>query len=245
MRAWLGMALALGLGACAVGPDFTPPAAPEVAPLAPLSPGEGQRFVEGLDLPGQWWQLFGSPPLDHLIEEALKANPDIAAALAALKVAQENTLAQRGVYYPSVAASFQASRQATPTGALAPAAASGSATFSLFTPQLSVSYVPDLFGLNQRTVESLLAQEEAQRFALEATYLTLTSNVVANAITEALLRAEIAANTEIVALETELLALLKRQNALGQVAEADVAAQEAALAAAEAALPPLQKQLAA
>ena len=93
-------------------------------------------------------------------------------------------------------------------------------------------------------MESLAAQAEVQRYQLEATYLTLTSNLVAAAVQEASLRGQIAATEDIVKIEGELLDLLRRQNALGQVAEADVVAQQAALAQAQAALPPLKKQLA-
>ncbi len=93
-------------------------------------------------------------------------------------------------------------------------------------------------------MELLEAQTEQQRFQLEATYLTLTSNVVAAAIQEASLRAQIEATKKIVAIETNLLGLLRRQLSLGQVAGGDVALQEAALAQAEETLPPLEKQLA-
>jgi NodT family efflux transporter outer membrane factor (OMF) lipoprotein len=104
--------------------------------------------------------------------------------------------------------------------------------------------MPDVFGLNRRTVESLQAQAEAQRFQLEATYLTLTSNVVAAAVQEALLRGQIKATQEIVKIQSEALDIIRHQLALGQIAGDAVAAQEAALAQAQASLPPLQKQLA-
>jgi NodT family efflux transporter outer membrane factor (OMF) lipoprotein len=240
--------------ACAVGPDFSRPAAPVGGyarePLAAetvstnVAGGEAQRFVQGLDIPGQWWTLFRSKPLDELIEQALKANPDLQAAQAALRVAREDVLAQQGAYYPSIAANFSPSRQKEATGSVASTAISGAAIFNLYTAQVSVSYVPDVFGLNRRTVESLEAQAEAQRFQLEATYLTLTSNVVAAAVQEASLRGQIAATQEIIDIEIQLLDLLRRQNALGQIAEADVVAQQATLAQAQATLPPLQKQLA-
>jgi len=47
---------------------------------------------------------------------------------------------------------------------------------------VTVSYVPDVFGLNRRTVESLKAQEQEARFQMIATYTTLTANVVVTAI---------------------------------------------------------------
>jgi NodT family efflux transporter outer membrane factor (OMF) lipoprotein len=93
-------------------------------------------------------------------------------------------------------------------------------------------------------VESAEAQAEAQRDQLEATYLTLTSNVVAAAIQEASLRGQIAATRDIIQVETDLRALLQKQFELGDVAWADVRVQDAVLGQAEASLPPLEKQLA-
>jgi NodT family efflux transporter outer membrane factor (OMF) lipoprotein len=253
-----GWLLAMGLTAlpgCAVGPDFERPPAPDVtvytsAPLvqqtasADVKAGETQRFLQGLDIPGQWWTLFHSAALDTLIEEALKNNPILPAAEAALRQAWENVYAQQGAFFPTVAASFSPSRNKTATGALSPASSSGSPFYSLYTGQVAVSYVPDVFGGTRREAESLEATAEFQRFQLEAAYLTLTSNVVAAAVQEASLRGQIAATEEIIRIQTGSLDILQKQLALGQVAGADVAAVEATLAQAQATLPPLQKQLA-
>jgi len=103
--------------------------------------------------------------------------------------------------------------------------------------------VPDVFGANRRQVESLAAQADAQRFALEATYITLASNVVAAAVQEASLRAQIEATRRIIAAEERSLQILRAQFQLGFAMRIDVAAQEAALAQAETLLPPLQTQL--
>jgi NodT family efflux transporter outer membrane factor (OMF) lipoprotein len=113
----------------------------------------------------------------------------------------------------------------------------------MHTAELTVGFVPDVFGANRRQVESLAAQADAQRFALEATYITLASNVVAAAIQEASVRAQIAATQQIIQADTESLQILRDQFRLGFAMRVDVAAQEAALAQAETALPPLQTQL--
>ncbi|MDA8230464.1 MAG: efflux transporter outer membrane subunit [Magnetospirillum sp.] len=243
------------LAGCAVGPDFERPAAPKAkgytaesqsAPTAAadVAGGKAQRFVEGKDIPAEWWTLFHSQALNTLIEQALKANPGIEAAQAALRMARENVYAQEGAYFPAVSAGAGASREKDATGTLTPVTNSGSPIYNLYTGQVAVSYTPDVFGGNRRQVESLAAQEESQRFQLEATRLTLSSNVAAAAVQEASLRGQIAATEKIVAIETELLDVLRRQYALGQIAGADVVAQEAALAQAEQTLPPLRKQLA-
>ena len=78
-----------------------------------LAGGEAQTFLEGGDISGEWWTLFHSKPLNDLIDRSLKANPNLKAAQAALIVARENMLAQRGAYFPSVAAGFSASRSKT------------------------------------------------------------------------------------------------------------------------------------
>jgi NodT family efflux transporter outer membrane factor (OMF) lipoprotein len=239
---------------CAVGPDFVHPAAPGVnsyvsEPLAAhtasadVAGGAAQHFVQSLDIPGQWWTLFHSAPLNALIEQALKANPTLQGAEAALRVAQETVYAQQGAYFPTIQANFTPTRQKVANNLSSPVS-SGATIFNLHTAQVLVSYTADVFGGNRRQVESLQAQAESQRFQLEAAYLTLTSNVVAAAVQEALLRGQIAATEELIKLETEQLDLLHRQLDLGSVAEAAVVAQEATLAQAQAALPPLRKQLA-
>ena len=104
-------ATALFGSACAVGPDFVRPAAPDVdgstsLPLAQQTASsdvagrEAQRFVRGLDIPGQWRRLFHSVALNSLIEEALNNNPTLPAAEAALRQARENVYAAQGAFFP-------------------------------------------------------------------------------------------------------------------------------------------------
>jgi NodT family efflux transporter outer membrane factor (OMF) lipoprotein len=249
------LAVSLVLAGCTVGPDFKNPDPPNVtgympgpAPVRTVSAkgdfGAAQRFVPAADISAQWWTLFHSQPLSDLIEESIKANPSLTAAQAALRQARENALAQKGSYYPQVSAGLSASRNLTPIAALSPAGPTSNPYYSLITPELSVSFVPDVFGANRRAVESLEAQAENLRFQLDATYVTLTSNVVTGAFQEASLRGQIAATEETIKVESDLLAILRKQYELGQVSMADVAGQEAALAQARLALPPLQKQLA-
>jgi NodT family efflux transporter outer membrane factor (OMF) lipoprotein len=102
----------------------------------------------------------------------------------------------------------------------------------------------DVFGAIRRQTETTLAQAEAQRFQTEATYLTLTTNLVAAVVQDASLKDQIAATQAIIEADTRSLDILRRQFALGAVARADVATQETATAQAELTLPALQKQLA-
>src|SRR5215472_13667820 len=99
------------LSACAVGPNFTHPETPTVdgygpepppseTVAAPTAHGTAQRLQPGRDIPGEWWALFRSTPLNGLIAEALKNSPNIAAAEAALRQAHELTLVGEGAFFP-------------------------------------------------------------------------------------------------------------------------------------------------
>ena len=239
---------------CVVGPRFKKPAAPNIGGYTPapistttstpnVTGGEAQHLSNGSDISGEWWTLFHSQSLNDLIERSLKANPDLKAAQAALIVARENMLAQRGAYYPSVTGGFSATRSKS-SADLSPVTNTSALNYSLYTPQVSVSFVPDVFGLNRRTVESLQAQEQQARFALAATHITLSSNVAAGAIQEASLRGQVDATRELIDINAKMLEILREQYRKGYADELDVAAQESQLAQVAATLPPLLKQLA-
>ncbi len=242
------------LAACAVGPNYKKPAAPEVndytpAPLsttvgaADVVAGAAQRFTKGSDISADWWSLFHSAALNALIELSLANNHDFKAAQAALSVARENVLAQRGAYYPSVAAGFSASRQRQ-SGQIAPTLNSNAFLYDLFTPQVSISYVPDVFGLNRRSVESLQAQEQEARFQMIAVYTTLTANVVVTAIQEGSLQLQIDATRQLIDSNGDNVKILQYQFDKGYASRLDLAAQQTQLAQVAASLPPLLKQLA-
>jgi NodT family efflux transporter outer membrane factor (OMF) lipoprotein len=248
--------LAASLSACAVGPNFKRPAAPAdtgygSAPMqgqtaaAEITGGGAQRFVAGMDIPGQWWTLFQSQPLDLLVGDALKANPNVAAAQAALRQAHELYLAARTSFFPVVQGEFSGVRAKNAVGAISNPTSLPQANpyYNLYTAQLSVSYLPDVFGATRRTVEAAKAQAEAERFQLEATYLTLSSNVVVTAIQEASLRGQITATLRLVQLQHQLTDIVQHQRTLGTASDLDVLAQQSAEAQTAQTLPPLQKQL--
>jgi len=260
---------ALLLAACAVGPNYRRPSLPPAssyapAPLpsataaAPCPTGAAQSLIVGRDISAEWWTLFQSPALNALIQRAFVANPTIDAAVASLRQAQEYVYAQRGYFFPTLQASYQAQRTKlsgnTATSAapgpqgngqvIAPLAPAQPVTYTFHTAQLTVGFTPDVFGLNRRELESLQAQADAARFQLEAAYVTLASNVVAAALEEASIRAQISAVRAIIEANRHSAEIVRTQLRLGYAARLDVAAQEAALAQAQAQLPPLEKQLA-
>jgi NodT family efflux transporter outer membrane factor (OMF) lipoprotein len=242
---------------------YAPAPLPQSSAAAAVHGGEAQRLINDRDIPFEWWQLFQSPALNALVERAFRANPTIAAAQAALVQAQELVYAQRGYFFPAIGANYDFERQKIagnftlddspgtqgngdnlnpPLLDLKNAPHTAPLFYNFQTAELTVGFVPDVFGANRRQVESLAAQRDAQRFALEATYITLASNVVAAAIQEASVRAQIEATQQIIAADEKSLQILHDQFQLGFAMRIDLAAQETALAQAKATLPPLQKQ---
>jgi NodT family efflux transporter outer membrane factor (OMF) lipoprotein len=248
-----GAALSLlALSACAVGPDFAVPPAPELSGYTPegrpaatvsvdIASGASQKFDTGRDIPGEWWKVFHSRELDGLIAEALRANPSLQAAQAALWQAKENLYAQQGHLLPSLDANASDTRQQfSPAEFGQPGSP---LIFNLFQTTVNVSYTPDVFGGQRRLIETQAALADYQRFQLEATYLTLTSNVVTAAVQEASLRGQIEATLEIIKSESDQLTVVRNQFDAGAASRTDVLTQQSAVATTQATLPPLQKQL--
>ena len=244
------------LASCAVGPDFKKPAAPANAGYtpagsapasatasAPGAGGEAQRFVDGLDIPGQWWTLFQSPDLNALIERALKQNPTLESAQAALRQADENVAAERGALLPSLSGTYEAQRNRS-TLAEFGLPGSGAYYYTLNNAQVNVSYTIDAFGGIRRQIEALQAQADHARYSLEASYLALTANVVTAAVSEASLRAQVAAQEDIARAQQAQLDITQRRFTAGAASKADVLQQQSTLQATLAALPQLRTQLA-
>jgi NodT family efflux transporter outer membrane factor (OMF) lipoprotein len=236
--------VALLLAGCAVGPDFASPGGPNVSaydskPIPEKTADGAQNIDHGGDIPAEWWALFHSDNLNKLIEQAIRDNPDLASAEATLKVAEDNLSAGGAAFFPVVGGSFNSERQQT-----SKAANGTQSVYTLHTASVAVSYNLDLWGGTRREVEALEAQAGAARFQKEAAYLSLTSNAVTLAISEANLRAQIAAAKEIIAAQEKTMEVVNLRFTSGAVAKNAVAAQQSALAAARANLQPLEHQLA-
>jgi NodT family efflux transporter outer membrane factor (OMF) lipoprotein len=245
----LCIAILLCLMGCAVGPDFVRPEAPKVdrytrdgGPAKTVTAdGKTQRFEQGAKIAADWWRLFNSTKLEMAIKEAMANNQSLQSAQASLRQSQENLRAGYGVFYPGVDAGFDASRhkvsQARFTGG------SGSTIFNLYTLTATVSYVLDIFGGERRAVESLKAQVDFQHYAVLATYLALTGNVVNTVIARASYTEEINATEQMIAFLKEQVALTEIQARAGIVPYSNVLSLRSQLASTEALLPLLRQKL--
>jgi len=244
LPSFIGLLLLAG---CAVGPDFEKQPAPETQSYTETElpektiatkghGGKSQDFVWGADIPAAWWELFHSQSLNKLILKAINNNQTLQAAQAALVQAEANLNVSIASLMPTVTAQGTPQRQQFNSGAFGQSGIPP-VTFNVFNASVTVSYVLDVFGGIRRQIESSQALVDAQQFEVEATYLTLTTNVVTSAITEASLRAQIKATEDLIASQEKVLDITKKKFDLGGSSRLDVVAQEAQLAQTRASLP--------
>jgi NodT family efflux transporter outer membrane factor (OMF) lipoprotein len=240
---------------CAVGPDFVRPEPPSVTTFTgnadetsrPLASGPGepeQRFAVGQQISTEWWELFQSAQISDAVQQAMVGSPTLAVAKATLEQAQEAIIQARAAFYPQVDANAGVSRQENAAGPVHGKNKSQT-TFNLFSLGGTVSYTPDVFGATRRQVEEAQAVAQSDDYQLAAAYLTLTGNVVMQAITIAGTRLEIAATEEIIVEDQTNLDLVQAKFDAAKAARTDVLVADSQLANDRALLPPLRQQLSA
>jgi NodT family efflux transporter outer membrane factor (OMF) lipoprotein len=248
-RSLAACAATLLLAACTVGPDFQRPAAPSAegysgrddTPLdGPTAPPQHQHAVMGQNLSGAWWRLFRSPQLDAVIGQALANNQTLAAAQSTLDQSLELTTAAGGARYPQLDVAANVNREKlnlSSFGLKGP-----NPVFNLYQVGPSVSYALDVFGGIRRQIEEQSAQAERQAYEVDAAWLSLTGNVVSQAVTVASVQAQIDTAEGIIADDRQNLDLVRKAQAAGSVSQADVVRAESQLAGDLTILPPLRQQ---
>ena len=216
-----------------LGATAHPPAAPPTAAAAALPT---QALKPGADLPAQWWQLFKSPALDDTLKLSLDNSPTLAQATATLAQAREQVRIAQAAFLPRVNVNAGAQRN----GNSEPGPQSQATVYTL---GLSASYAIDVFGGTRRAVEQQRALAEMQGHQLDAAWLTLTGNVVSQALTIASTRLQIATSEELIASDRKNLSLTEREYELGAAARTDVLTAESQLAVDLTSLPSLHQQL--
>lgn len=243
------------LSGCMVGPQFHAPQSPQTQSYteAPLpkkttqvaikgTAGRAQYFIDGRDIPAEWWTVFRSPTLNALIQAGMTKNPTLAAAEATLRQSEETLRAQIGnLMFPAVNAQLGGQRQSFSAATLGEDVPSS--IFNLYNASVNVSYTLDVFGGSRRQLEALRAQVDYQQFQLIATYLTLTANIVTTAFNISSLQAQIDATSSLLSDQEKQLQIIKSQFKLGGVSNIDVLTQETLVQQTRASLPPLQQNL--
>jgi multidrug efflux system outer membrane protein len=164
------------LAGCAVGPDYV---RPETAVPAKWRIDYGAAADVANT---RWWEQFGDPALNDLIEEALRGNRDVLAAAARVDQFIGALAATRSQFYPQIGYSVDASRnRASRVGqpALAPGA---DPYYALYQGALSAQWQVDLFGRVRRQSEAAQAQVYATEQGRRGVVLSVVTSVAANYI---------------------------------------------------------------
>jgi len=224
----------LVLSACAVDPDYTPPAPPASAHYdreAEARPG----IAFGQKPSGDWWAVFHSDKLDAVMRRSLAGNQNLAAADASIAQAAEAVASARGGLSPQIDYGSGLGRQRIDS----PPQAGASNFYAI---GAKVSFDPDIFGGTHRAIEQREAFVEFERRRFDAAYLTLTGEVAAQAILLASARAQIEAVQALLADDRKTLDLVRIAHLTGSVTKIDVTLAESQIAQDETLLPPLAQQ---
>jgi multidrug efflux system outer membrane protein len=166
-RALLAAALALAAAGCPVGPNYRRPDVElPVTYRADVSPAEAASIA---DLP--WWEVFGDPVLQRLIEQALQNNYDLATAVQSVEQARALVGVARAPLFPQ--ASYQGAAQRGKNFVFT----GENRTFNTFLGAFNVAWELDIWGRIRRSTEAaqgaLLATEQFRRGVM----LSLVSDV--------------------------------------------------------------------
>jgi NodT family efflux transporter outer membrane factor (OMF) lipoprotein len=238
--------LALLLGGCTVGPDYTEPQlAVPTAYLEAQSSGATQ-----LD---RWWQSFSDAQLTGLVDQALQQNLDVELAVARIREARAQERIAGAGSSPEVAAQASVNRQRISENAipLPPGAGSGSGVgifglpgeeFTTWRAGFDASWEIDLFGRNKREREAAAARTGAAVWNRRDAEVAVAAEVASAYFRLRTLQARIGNAKDELARQQRFEQLVDARTRGGLVTGQDLEQQSSERAAAAAQIPALEAQ---
>lgn len=232
-------ALLVASGCMKLGPDYH---RPDTGIQMPVAYQHGPMDVVTPPTEDLWWQVFGKPELDQLIEEALRNNLDIKKATARILEVRSQFVETRADRFPSLSLEGQGQRQHRQIIGVIPGE-SFSVETDIYTLSLPASFELDLWGRLARAEEAVLAD----LLQVEENRRTVVQTIVAEAITFYLqlesLERRIQITNEIIESLSRTLALVESRYERGLTSVLDLRQARRTLAQAEALLPSLRQEL--
>jgi len=180
LRFLVTAASALALAGCSLAPAYAPPATPiaaaykEQGPWTPAAPADAQPR-------GLWWAMFSDPVLDDLEARAERANPSLAAAIAAYDQARALAAQARAGLVPEIDGNASAIRQRRSQNA--PLRVGGANTFSTDQVGASVAYELDLWGRLRNLAAGAGDRAQASAADLKSMRLSLQADLADDYLT--------------------------------------------------------------
>lgn len=224
------------LAGCTMGPDYqkTEPAAPAHW-QADTSAGLSAADAEALRT---WWQSFGDAELNRLLQRALADNLDIQIALARIDQARAERRGTRAALFPSVNAAVGGQRQSNPF----PGLASG-IKYNLYELGFDALWEIDLFGRQQRRLESASAELDAASAAYRQAQVSLTAELARSYIEYRSLQNQLSITRANLESQQRTLALTEKMFNEGVSARHDVVRARAQTEGTAAQIPALEAEL--
>ncbi len=231
-------ALCTALAGCVMGPDYKRPevTAPTAFQYTTLDAVDSSDTL--------WWQQFGDPLLDSLIDEALAHNSNIAIAAANVQQASALLTQTRSQFFPQVGYGAGGGRERTREPAFAAQLPNYPNPTTAYQAALQATWEIDLWGRVQRQSEAVLADVLATEEARRGVILSLVAQVANSYLQLRGLDAQLAVAQQTLGTYAESVDLFKLQFEYGQVSQMNVAQAESQYETAAAQIPLIESQIA-
>lgn len=241
----------LGLGGCAVGPDYHAPKTTLPVQFAAV-PGATEKPVTPAIDPVTWWHALGDSQLDALVDRALAGNPGLEIALTRLQEARTFETALTGRALPTMEASAGVGRGTgsdLTRGRVASPLTSASNTAGLqhitSMAGFDAAWELDLFGRYRRDIEAARYDTQATAAARNAVLITVVADVVRAYIDMRGLQTQRAILLENIKSEQKLLEIVQARFDRGITNELDVTLARRQLATLQSKVAPIASQISA
>jgi len=229
--------LLLPLAGCTLGPAYVRP---------PVDNPAAWRvdYTEAADTANtRWWEQFGDPVLDDLIDTALRENKDVRIAAARVEEFAARVDLFRAGLFPQIGYDGQATRNRVSREVYGGGAVDAR-RYSNYSATANLGWELDLWGRIRSATEAaraeLLAQEENRRTVI----LSLVSAVATSYVTLRQLDRQLEVSQETLATRSTALDLFRLKFEGGVVSELEVAQVRTEYEQAAAAIPPIKRDIA-
>jgi NodT family efflux transporter outer membrane factor (OMF) lipoprotein len=223
--------LLAALCGCAVGPDYK---RPDVEVGAAYREAAGWKPAQPRDETsrGKWWEVFGDPQLNALIEQVEISNQNVLFAEARFRQARALVASSRSAFFPTLDADVSVIRSRSPTGVIGGTTAGR--TITNRSASVSTGWEADLWGRLRRAVESSEANAQAGAADLAAARLSAQAELASTYFQLRILDAQKRLLDDTVAAFQRTLDLTKNRYVVGVAARVDVVQAETQLTSTQA-----------
>jgi len=229
---------ALLLSACAVGPAYQKPTAPEVSSFKEAGDWMPAAPADALER-GPWWELFADPVLNQLAVRVEVSNQNVAVAVGAYAQARALVREQRAGLFPSASLNGLEARSRS---AGDPATGTTGRTANNYQVSLGGTWEPDVWGRLSRVADAGSASAQASAADLGAARLSAQGELAVNYFSLRQSDAQAALLTSTIAAYQRALNIIQNRYTAGIAAKTDLLQAQTQLANGQADATGLQRQ---